>query len=172
MARMLEAGLDPRTDMKVQFLGSHSAVYDAVVDGRVDAGTTYDLALVEGRKRHPNSVPVDVIAKCERIPRDPYVARPGFPPAAAQAIGHALSSISTRTKAGRRALGGMPRINGFVPADDAFYDSIRRMEDRLLSSLGTTDLSILSTEIPEEPTLSPEPLPPSSPTDAPTNERP
>ena len=135
-ARLLEEGLDPLEDVRPVFLGSHDAVFDAVADGRASAGAIYGGALTGARKRRPNAPAVRVLAKGARMPNDAYVARPGFPPAAARALAQALSEISTRTATGRRILGVDGAINGFMAVDDSHYDVVRAVERTVLTRTG------------------------------------
>jgi ABC-type phosphate/phosphonate transport system substrate-binding protein len=69
-----------------------------------------------------------VVAKSRRVPHEAYAVRDGFPPVAAEAMGRALSEISTATPEGRRLLAPLLRWNGFMPVDDSHYDVIREVE--------------------------------------------
>jgi phosphonate transport system substrate-binding protein len=134
-ARMLDDGLHPLKDLRSTFLGGHDRVFDALVDGQIDAGATYAGALIESRLRRPNAVPVRVLAKGDRMPHDAYVSREGFPIAAARAVAAALSQISTGSALGRRTLATTPQLNGFQPVDDRHYDRVRRVEARVAGAL-------------------------------------
>jgi phosphate/phosphite/phosphonate ABC transporter binding protein len=140
VARMLEEGVNPESDINPIFYGTHDRVFDAVVEGEVVAGATYDGALSEGRQRRGDGWEVRVIAKGERIPHEAYVARAGLNRAVSQALSTALSEISTGTQEGRRLLAPMLRINGFLPVGDSHYDVIRLVE----SQVNSADLSIES----------------------------
>ncbi len=135
--RMLLEGLHPLDDLEPVFLGDHDRVFDAVLAGEVAAGAVFAGALLEGRRRHPVGERVRVIAKTRRIPCDAYVARAGFPPAAARAFGQALSEVSTRTPEGRRLLAVGLQINGFLPVDDAHYDTVRAVAARVALAVPT-----------------------------------
>ena len=134
-ARMLGEGLHPIDDLRVTFQGGHDRVFDALVDGQIDAGAIYAGALIESRRRRPDAARVRVLAKGARMPHDAYVARPGFPLYAAQGIGAALTGISTRTAEGRRTLASTPQLNGFVLVDDSHYDEVRDMHARVAAAL-------------------------------------
>ncbi len=128
-ARMLEEGIHPARDVHPRFLGSHTEVFQAVLDRRFDAGATYEGALGEGRMRDPDAaVMLRVVAKAHRVPHEAYAVRDGFPPVASEAMGRALSEISTATAQGRRLLAPLLRLNGFMPVDDSHYDVIREVE--------------------------------------------
>ena len=134
-ARLLDVGLHPLKDVHATFFGGHEGVFDALVDGKVDAGATYAGALAESRLRRPTAGRVRVLAKGARMPHDAYLARAGFPPAAAAAIGQALTEVSTRTPEGRRILASISRLNGFLLVDDAHYDAVREVDARVAAAL-------------------------------------
>lgn len=134
-ARLLQEGLHPQRDVHATFQGTHDAVFDAVVDGRADAGAIYAGGLTGARERRPEAHPVRVLAKGERMPNDAYVARPGFPPEAAAAIAASLGRISTATAEGRRRLGGASEINGFIAIDDTHYDIVRQIDAAVSAAL-------------------------------------
>jgi phosphate/phosphite/phosphonate ABC transporter binding protein len=144
VARMLEEGVNPETDLNPIFYGTHDRVFDAVVEGEVAAGATYDGALSEGRQRRGDGWEVRVIAKGQRIPHEAYVARAGLTPAVSEALSAALSEISTGTQEGRQLLAPMMlRINGFLPVEDSHYDVVRQIE----SQVQAADLSIESSPL-------------------------
>lgn len=126
--RMLAEGIHPERDLEEVFLHTHDNVYDAVVEGRVVGGATYDGGLRQGRDRRKDGRGVRVIAKSPRIPHEAYVLREGLPQSVAEALGAALSEISTGTRKGRRLLAPMLGINGFMAVDDSHYDVVRLVE--------------------------------------------
>jgi phosphate/phosphite/phosphonate ABC transporter binding protein len=157
-ARMLDAGLNPLTDVDGAFYGAHEKVIQAIVDGHVAAGATYDGALAEGRGRIPAANNLRIIARTHRIPYDAYVARPGFPAAAIPALQRALGSVSTRDPVGRKALAPLMGTNGFVPADDSHYRVVRKVEARVREVLARSGMHLPSVVRP------PADLPPLEPT--------
>ncbi|MEC7242340.1 MAG: phosphate/phosphite/phosphonate ABC transporter substrate-binding protein [Myxococcota bacterium] len=126
--QMLRMGVHPEDDIKAEFYQTHDRVFDAVVEGRVAAGATYDGALRQGRDRRRDGRGVRVIAKAPRIPHEAYVIRQGLPVEVADAFGAALAGISTGTREGRALLAPMLRINGFIQVEDSHYDAVRRVE--------------------------------------------
>ena len=128
--RMLDEGIHPERDLDERFVKTHNAVYDAVVEGRVEGGATYDGALRQGRDRRRDGRGVRVIAKAPRIPHEAYVLREGLPIEVADALGAALFEISTGTRKGRELLAPMLRINGFVQVEDSHYDVVREVEEK------------------------------------------
>jgi len=140
-AHMLEKGISPVTDVEALYLGTHEHVFNAVAGGEVAAGAVYGAILSEGRRRNSEGSQVIVLAKCARIPYDAYVVRAGIDQVVGDALALALGEISTRDRVGRRTLTSLARINGFVPVTDAHYDTIRRLEDRILRELGPSVLA-------------------------------
>ncbi len=134
-ARLLDVGVHPLLGVRATFLGAHERVFEALVDGRIDAGATYAGALAEARIRRPDAPRVRVIAKGERMPHDAYLARSGFPAEATRAIGQALTEISTRNPEGRRILAKISRLNGFLLVDDSHYDVVREVEARVIQAV-------------------------------------
>lgn len=134
-SRLLDEGINPLTDIKGRFYGNHARVIAAIASGEVDAGATYNAALKEGRGAIPGAKNLRVIARTERIPYDAYVVRSGFPVEAILGLQKAISSVSTRDSAGRRALESLSDINGFIRVDDSHYRRVRDTEDRVRSLL-------------------------------------
>ena len=132
-SRLLDAGMNPLSDIEGRFYGSHAAVISAIASGEVAAGSTYVAALAEGRGKIPGANKLRVIARTERIPYDAYVVRPDFPIKAILGFQKALSSVSTRDPRGREALTSLEDINGFVRTDDAHYKRVRDVEKRVQS---------------------------------------
>jgi phosphonate transport system substrate-binding protein len=162
-AHMLAGGINPQSDVSPHYLGTHEKVFDAVAAREVDAGAVYSASLAEGRKRNPAAGQVIVLAKCERIPYDAYVARAGLDEVVGQALAAALGEISTRDAAGRKTLSSLARINGFVPVTDSHYDTIRSLEKQVLDVLGPGAFAPAPEPSPEaSPERSPEPASPSS----------
>lgn len=128
--QMLRMGVHPENDIEAEFHQTHDRVYDAVVEGRVAAGATYDGALRQGRDRRRDGSGVRVIAKAPRIPHEAYVVREGLPAEVADAFGAALAGISTGTREGRALLAPMLRINGFIQVEDSHYDVVREVESQ------------------------------------------
>ncbi len=147
-AHMLEKGINPVTDVEALYLGSHEHVFGAVARGEVAAGAVYGAILSEGRRSNSEGSRVTVLAKCARIPYDAYVIRAGIDQIVGDALALALGEISTRDREGRHTLASLARINGFVPVKDAHYDTIRRLEDRILRELGPSVLAPNAEQVP------------------------
>jgi phosphate/phosphite/phosphonate ABC transporter binding protein len=114
-----EHGFNPETDFSESLvLGNHEAVLQAVLDGRVAAGGTYQGAFATMRRKG-----IDPLSA--RSPRDLYVARADLPAEVGDALSRLLLEVSTRTPQGRELLSPMG-INGYVPADDRAYAEVER----------------------------------------------
>ena len=90
------------------------------------AGAAYSGAFGAARREGLPVYRLRVLGKTSRIPYDPYCARSGLPPAAAQRVKDALLSLSTRSPDGQRILGRTAQINAWTEAHDRDYDSVRR----------------------------------------------
>lgn len=125
---MLDSGIDPRKHLQsMEFLGNHEAVLLAVLEGRVDAGATYQGSLSSlKRSREIDPLSFRIIAKTERTPRDILCARPGLPESVREELRRLLMVLTVRDRVGRELLTPMS-VNGFQPPDDAAYDGVRKV---------------------------------------------
>lgn len=129
---MLRAGgLDPERDFKkTVFAGSHPAVVELILSGKADAGaiasTTFNHMKTEGIAQK-----LVILAKSEWMPFDAVVAHPSVPVDFADRMERAFLDLSVRTAEGRAVLLNTTSINGFVEGDDATYDPVRAVSQRL-----------------------------------------
>ena len=134
MARKVlkDKGFDLSKDLaSVEYLGNHEAVLLAVLEGRVDAGATYQGSFSALRRsKGVDPLSFRVIAKTPRTPRDIFCVRPDLPDEIADAITAALVPLSGRDRAGREILGPL-NLNGFQPVNDAAYDQVRAVAAEL-----------------------------------------
>ncbi len=121
-----DKGFELERDLSRQeYLGNHEAVLLAVMEGRVDAGATYQGAFgALRRSKGVDPLTFRVIAKTPRTPRDIFCARADLPAEISQAITSALLSLTGRERSGREILRPLS-LNGFQPANDRAYDEIR-----------------------------------------------
>ena len=127
MKLLKEKGLDPEKDFaSVEFFGNHEAVLLAVLEGRIDAGATYQGSFAQARRnRGIDPLSFRVIGKTSRTPRDMYCVTLGVPVEVGDAITNALLPLTGRDRGGREILGPL-NVNGFQKADDAAYDEVRQ----------------------------------------------
>jgi phosphonate transport system substrate-binding protein len=124
MKRGLVRDRDPKTFFKdALFAGTHEAALRAVLQGRVDVATTFDLAPKVHLKDPALAAQLVSVAETPEIPEAGICARPGLPPAAIQALKRALLGMKKPEHA--TALKGIYDIDGFVEARDADYDPVR-----------------------------------------------
>lgn len=128
-----ERGIDPARDFKqVLFSGGHDATVLAVLNGKVDAGATYanspdgsDTAWMRYLKDETEAKKIRAIAFSKPIPADNLVASERLDGELAAKIEQIFIDLS-RDPEGKKMLRELYQIDGFVPASDADYDSVRR----------------------------------------------
>ncbi len=103
---------------KYAFLGSHSNVIEAVLNGAVDVGFTYDAIL---EKANNEGVAIEgenyvFLTESEPIYQNPFTVRADLPEAFKKQIQEAFTNIS------QEALDQCPILEGFVLAEDSDYD--------------------------------------------------
>lgn len=113
----------------VRFVGNHEELLREVATGRVDAGATFSGVLANYAGGGLGSA-VRIVAKTGRVPYDAVVASPTLSEAQVAAVQSALLSIDTRSPRGRRALGPLRNVNGFLPGTDEHYDGVRTLLKR------------------------------------------
>jgi phosphonate transport system substrate-binding protein len=126
------AGLDPARDFKnVVFAGGHDATVLAVFNHKADAGATYsnntqgdDGSWSMYLKSPGERAQIKVIAYSEPIPNDNLVASPALDDETITKITKVFTDLNT-TPEGRQWLHSIYRIEGFEPATDADYESVR-----------------------------------------------
>ncbi|OGQ81426.1 MAG: hypothetical protein A3F90_14460 [Deltaproteobacteria bacterium RIFCSPLOWO2_12_FULL_60_19] len=128
----LENGIDPNKDFKnVLYSGGHDATVLAVLNRKVDAGATFanfpdgkDAAWVQYLKNPEEQKQIRAIAYSDAIPADNLVFRAGLDPALGKKIQEIFLELS-RDPAGQKMLRDLYQIDGFVPATDQDYESVR-----------------------------------------------
>jgi phosphonate transport system substrate-binding protein len=126
------AGLEPARDFKnVVFAGGHDATVLSVFNHKADAGATYanntkgdDGAWSLYLKTKAEQDQIKVIAYSEPIPNDNLVASPDLDAATSAKIVKVFTDLSSSPE-GKQWLNAIYRIEGFEPATDADYDSVR-----------------------------------------------
>lgn len=132
--RMLKKrGIDPVRDFKqVLHSGGHDATVLAVLHGKVDAGATYanspdgsDTAWVRYLKSAEEAKKIRAIAFSEPIPADNLVVSASLERGLVDQIEQTFIELSSDPQ-GKKMLRELYQIDGFVPATDGDYDSVRR----------------------------------------------
>lgn len=128
-----ERGIDPVRDFKqILYSGGHDATVLAVLNGKVDAGATYanspdgnDTAWMRYLKNPEDVKKIRAIAFSEPIPADNLVMSGNLDPGIAKKIEDIFLQLSREPK-GKQMFRDLYQIDGFVPASDEDYDSVRR----------------------------------------------
>jgi len=127
-----EQGLDPTRDFKnILYAGGHDAAVLAVLNRKVDAAATFanfpdgkDAAWTQYLKDPEEQKKIRAIAYSEPIPADNLVVNGDMDEALAEKIQQIFLDLSEDPK-GRKMLRDLYQIDGFVPANDRDYDSVR-----------------------------------------------
>jgi phosphonate transport system substrate-binding protein len=128
-----ERGIDPTRDLKqILYSGGHDATVLAVLNGKVDAGATYanspdstDTAWMRYLKDPADVKRIRAIAFSEPIPADNLVVSGALDPKIVKKLEEVFVELSRDAK-GKEMLRDLYQIDGFVPATDQDYDSVRK----------------------------------------------
>jgi len=126
------SGYNPDTFFsEVMYAGAHDRVVMAVYNKQVDGGAIYGQPGDDARNRVMTALPdvmskTRVIAQSIPIPNDTVSLRKGLPPAIEKKIIQGLIAAS-KSEAGRKLLYDVGSIDGFAPAKDKDYDSVRKV---------------------------------------------
>ncbi len=128
-----EKGMDPVRDFKqILYSGGHDATVLAVLNGKVDAGATFanstdgeDTAWARYLKSPEDIRKIRVIAYSEPIPADNLVFSGDLDEQLGKRIEEIFIELS-RDPQSKKMLRDLYQIDGFVPATDKDYDSVRR----------------------------------------------
>jgi phosphonate transport system substrate-binding protein len=131
-----EQGIDPVRDFKqILYSGGHDATVLAVLNGKVDAGATYanspdsdDTAWMRYLKNPEDEKKIRAIAFSEPIPADNLVINGNLDEAIAKKVEEIFLQLSRDPK-GKQMMRDLYQIDGFVPATDRDYDSVRQAFD-------------------------------------------
>ncbi|MEZ5332170.1 MAG: phosphate/phosphite/phosphonate ABC transporter substrate-binding protein [Thermoanaerobaculia bacterium] len=139
--QLLEAGINPETDIQPVFVGGHDAAVIAVLKGDVEVGVCYDDARVYGSL--PEQFPdiaetVIVFNQSPEIPNDGVTVRGDLPAETKAAITAAfLKLVDAESSKPReeRLLWKLYEIDGFVPYTEGLHEPVRKafleMRDRI-----------------------------------------
>jgi phosphonate transport system substrate-binding protein len=127
-----DKGIDPVRDFKqILYSGGHDATVLAVLNRKVDAGATYanstdgtDTAWARYLKNPEDVKKIRAIAYSEAIPADNLVFSGNLEEGLGKRIEETFIELS-RDPQGTKMLRDLYQIDGFVPATDKDYDSVR-----------------------------------------------
>jgi len=128
-----DKGIDPVRDFKnILYAGGHDAIVLAVLNRKVDAGATYanstdgsDTAWARYLKNPEDVKKIRAIAYSEPIPADNLVFSANLEERLGKRIEETFIELS-RDPEGKKMLRDLYQIDGFVPATDKDYDSVRQ----------------------------------------------
>ncbi|MBN2533014.1 MAG: phosphate/phosphite/phosphonate ABC transporter substrate-binding protein [Spirochaetales bacterium] len=100
------------------FLGSHPNVTDAVTQGKIDAGATWDFNLTKAVEKDGDIY--KVIYTTPPIPNLCMTAHPSLTPELTAKVRELLVNVSPEVLSGLQAV-------GYVVRDDSFYDIVRKL---------------------------------------------
>ena len=128
MVMLIQRGLvknrDPKTFFReVVFSGAHDASMRSLLNGHVDAIAAFDLAREEYLKDPAERARIVFVAETPPIPEAGIAARSGLDPAMFTRVRDAL--IRIRAPEHGDLLRRLYNIDGFGPADDREYGSVR-----------------------------------------------
>ena len=128
--QLLDAGINPETDIKSVFIGSHDAAAIAVMNGDVEIAVSFEdvRTLLDGE--YPDiGEKVIVFNHSEEIPNDGVTVRPTLPPETKEAIKQAFLDLTEEQSAlpeKDRLLWRIYEIEGFVDFEPSIHDPVRR----------------------------------------------
>jgi phosphonate transport system substrate-binding protein len=127
---LLNAGVDPETDITPLFAGSHDGAVQAVYDGDAQVGTSFNDARTLLTDQLPDvGDKVVVFAWSAPIPNDGFAVAGDLPQDLKDGITAALLDIAS-TPAGLETL-SIYDIDGLRPVNPADFDIVREMRTKL-----------------------------------------
>jgi phosphonate transport system substrate-binding protein len=128
----LDRGIDPKIAFKnVIYSGGHDATVLAVFNKKVDGGATFsnDTSGKDGAwtqfLKPEEAAQIKAIAYSEPIPADNVCISKDLDPAMADKLVKSFIDIS-KDPAGQKLIQKLYRIDGFVPASDSDYESVKK----------------------------------------------
>ena len=127
-------GYDPDSFFSnVIYAGAHDKVVMAVYNKQVDGGAIYGGVVSDAREKVVDTIKdvmkkTHVVAKSITIPNDTVSVRKGLPADIVIKIKDGLLKIA-KSDEGRISVMSLYGIDGFVPAKDSDYDSVRKVAE-------------------------------------------
>jgi len=125
-AKLVQAGLDPDTDIEPVLSGNHLAVMRDLVAGRCDVGATYDGAYQTADVAGVHAGALSVHSVTGRSPLDAICASPAMEAETVDTLREILLSFDPQTAIEASRMGEHERITAFMPLVDVDYDDLRR----------------------------------------------
>ena len=120
---MESEGVNTNEDFSnISFLGNHQNVIEAVLNGYIDGGATYNEAFEDAREMGLPMDRINIIARTTDIPKDALAARPDMEEELLEQLKQAFISLEEKDIADRDI-----SIDGFIEVQDSAYDVIRKI---------------------------------------------
>lgn len=129
--QLIEAGIDPETDIDPIFSGGHDNSVLAVYNGDAEVGVSFDDARGTIAEEFPDVwEKVIVFAYSQEIPNDGWVVAGDLPDDLKEAITQALLDYAD-SEEGQEVLNSIYEIDDLVRADPAAFDVVERAAEEL-----------------------------------------
>lgn len=131
---LAQAGLNPDADVKAVYLGTHTAAYQALLSGKVDAtelNTTQIAAAKKAGQYDPSRI--RMLWTSAPSPSDPFVLRGDLTPEFQQRLKAAVLGLdfAALPADAREFFASTVQAQRFVPADDSTYAGVRQIVSTL-----------------------------------------
>lgn len=110
---------------QVQYLGSHNKVIEAVLQGDVDGGATYDVGIQVASKAGLPIQQLNILAKTEPIPADAIAVNPNMSNHKMQQLKEAFLNLKHTEKGMTLFVNSI--FTDFIENNDSYYDVIRKV---------------------------------------------
>ncbi len=128
LAYMRASGLVPEQFFSsIIFAGNHEKAINQLLAREVDVIAVASPVMRMMGDERVEARRLKILAKTGRIPFDAYCVNPSLSGELIDQLRSALLELNTRSDEGRRVLGGLASINGFVAVNDDHYDEVRRV---------------------------------------------
>jgi phosphonate transport system substrate-binding protein len=135
---MIESGVNPTTDVTPENVTGPAGVL-AVLNHQADGGATFEGGIELALKNPADRQQIKVIATTDPIPNGMFVARGNLDATTLAQLQKAFDNMNTDPD-GKAALKSM-EYDKVVPANDAFFDSVRKKAAALDIQIGSLDSS-------------------------------
>jgi phosphate/phosphite/phosphonate ABC transporter binding protein len=134
---LIEAGLKPGVDVKIEWLGGHAKVAEAVKAGRVDAGGCFedcrDAAWKSPRAKHAGT---RVLTYTADIPAEMIVVKKSLDPATKKRLKIAVLGLNSAEGILQQISQGETTVTAVVEATDADVETVEETIEKVTGKVG------------------------------------
>jgi phosphate/phosphite/phosphonate ABC transporter binding protein len=112
---------------QVQYLGSHNKVIEAVLQGDVDGGATYDVGIQVANRAGIPIQQLNILAKTAPIPADAIAVNPNMESQKKQRLKEAFLNLKHTEKGKSLFINSI--FTDFIENNDGYYDVIRKVSE-------------------------------------------